>query len=145
MYRVRFCSVPLPGKAAHVLKTKGCPDAMTIHQMIYNPKDKCRLKLLKLHEELDHLYADAVPEEPACPKKVKQLECLIEKENTNLKKPSFALNDNSAVRDASLVVIDERSMVNEMMGEGLSQLRHQTLTPGRSGPASTGVWQTFPC
>ncbi len=59
------------GKAALVLRSKGCGEARTIHSMIYRPKD------------LDS------------------------------EEPSFVLNEDSPASKASLIVIDECSMVDE--------------------------------
>src|SRR5487761_2630805 len=59
------------GKAALVLRSKGCKDARTIHSMIYRPRD-------------------------------------VESEE-----PSFVLNEAAPAASASLIVIDECSMVDE--------------------------------
>ncbi len=65
------------GKAALVLRSKGCPDARTIHSMIYRPRD-------------------------------------IDSET-----PTFELNADSPASKASLIVIDECSMVDEELGRDL--------------------------
>jgi exodeoxyribonuclease-5 len=77
------------GKAALVLRKKGCHNASTIHSMIYRP------------EETD-----------------KQWE------------PKFRLNEESSVRGASLVVIDEASMVGEELGLDLLSFRAKVLVLG---------------
>lgn len=65
------------GKAALVLKSKGCADARTIHSLIYKIDDE------------------------------------------NRGDPTFKINRQSDVRNASLVIIDECSMVDEALGRDL--------------------------
>ena len=76
------------GKAALVMRSKGCRDARTIHSMIYRPKD---------------IEGDA---------------------------PTFVLNDDSPAAKASLIVIDECSMVDEEMGRDLLSFGKKTLVLG---------------
>ena len=65
------------GKAAHVMRNKGCRGAGTIHSLIYRPRGE----------------EDEVP--------------------------TFDLNEDSAAGKASLIVIDECSMVDEEVGRDL--------------------------
>ena len=76
------------GKAALVMRSKGCRDARTIHSMIYRPKDT---------------QGDA---------------------------PTFVLNEDSPAAKASLIVIDECSMVDEEMGRDLLSFGKKTLVLG---------------
>lgn len=76
------------GKAALVMRGKGCRDARTIHSMIYRPKD------------------------------------------TASESPTFELNEDSAAARASLIVIDECSMVDEEMGRDLLSFGKKTLVLG---------------
>ena len=76
------------GKAALVLRSKGCKDARTIHSMIYRPK--------------------SVDEE----------------------EPSFVLNEESAASTASLIIIDECSMVDEELGRDLLSFGKKVLVLG---------------
>lgn len=100
------------GKAAHVLRQKGCP-ATTIHQMIYSTHDKSRARLLELERALMALAPDASPAERG------KIENEIRREKESLTQPSFRLNQSSDIREASLIVIDECSMVDARMGEDL--------------------------
>lgn len=97
------------GKAAHVLETKGCVGARTIHSLIYIPKTRSAARLRELREELS-----ARP-----PGAHRDLEKAIKEEEANLKRPSFALNLDSELRSASLLVVDEVSMVDEQMARDL--------------------------
>ncbi|MCW2314944.1 exodeoxyribonuclease-5 [Rhodoblastus acidophilus] len=76
------------GKAALVLRSKGCDDARTIHSMIYRPKDM------------------------------------------ETEEPSFVLNEESPASRASLIVIDECSMVDEELGRDLLSFGKKVLVLG---------------
>lgn len=110
------------GKAAHVLKTKGCDNASTIHSMIYHSRDKSRARLKELEAELTELIgrltASEVQDIPNHPK-VRELNRLIKEEAENADQPMFIKNPDSEVKDATLVIIDECSMVDERMGRDL--------------------------
>jgi exodeoxyribonuclease V len=110
------------GKAAHVLKTKGCDNASTIHSMIYHSRDKSRTRLKELEKDLTDLIgrltASEVEDIPNHPK-VRELNKLIKEEADNADQPMFIKNPESEVKDADLVIIDECSMVDERMGQDL--------------------------
>ena len=76
------------GKAALVLRSKGCKDARTIHSMIYRPRE-------------------------------------VESEE-----PSFVLNEDAPAASASLIVIDECSMVDEELGRDLLSFGKKVLVLG---------------
>ena len=78
------------GKAASVMRKKGCDDAQTIHSLIY-----------KIKPETEHS-----PE------------------------PEFELSDDSEIRDADLVIIDECSMIGEEMGQDLLSFGKKILVIG---------------
>jgi exodeoxyribonuclease-5 len=76
------------GKAALVLRSKGCDDARTIHSMIYRPKDM------------------------------------------DTEEPSFVLNEDAPASKASLIIIDECSMVDEELGRDLLSFKKKVLVLG---------------
>ena len=76
------------GKAAMVLRSRGCKDARTIHSMIYRPKE------------------------------------------VDSEEPSFVLNEQSAAAHASLIIIDECSMVDEELGRDLLSFGKPVLVLG---------------
>jgi exodeoxyribonuclease-5 len=76
------------GKAALVLRSKGCEGARTIHSMIYRATD------------------------------------------SETETPSFVLNEDSAAAKASLIIIDECSMVDEELGRDLLSFGKPVLVLG---------------
>ena len=82
------CFGAFTGKAALVMRSKGCTDARTIHSLIYRPRD-------------------------------------IDSEE-----PTFELNDESPANGASLIVIDECSMVDEELGRDLLSFGKPVLVLG---------------
>jgi exodeoxyribonuclease-5 len=76
------------GKAALVMRSKGCEDARTIHSLIYRATD------------------------------------------SETEEPSFVLNDDSDAARASLIVIDECSMVDEELGRDLLSFGKKVLVLG---------------
>ncbi len=91
------CFGAFTGKAAHVLRQKGCWDASTIHSLIYRPRAA---------REEDDSEED---EEPS---------------------PQFALKRDSAASSASLIIIDECSMVDEELGRDLLSFGTPVLVLG---------------
>lgn len=104
------------GKAAYVLKTKGCPNTGTIHQLIYTPKEKSQAKLKELQARLLREKARTPTPIQA---NIRDLEYLIDIEQKNLRRPSWNLNTDSLLKKAKLLIVDESSMVDEQVGEDL--------------------------
>ena len=101
------------GKAASVMRSKGCVGATTLHSLAYIPKMKCRERLRQL---VDQLEAAA---KAADHQLVDHLESQIAEENKQLARPSFSLNQESALKSASLLIVDECSMAGDRIGEDL--------------------------
>lgn len=121
------------GKASHVLKTKGCDNASTIHSMIYHSRDKSRARLKTLQESLEALLKeliDARVNDIDMHPKVKQLRKDIKDEAENAEQPMFIRNEDSVVKDAALIIIDECSMVDARMGEDLLSFGTPVLVLG---------------
>ena len=117
------------GKAAYVLRQKGCPGASTIHSMIYQSKGLSREKLRDLERSLVELRGELTVEfrdsgspvdspeggEPVFTieqevdnhPRVLDIIGMIRKERDILSRPMFTLNSDSVVKDAKLVIIDE--------------------------------------
>lgn len=121
------------GKAAHVLKTKGCDNAATIHSMIYHSRDKSRALLKELQERLDTLLAILQHEGVSDIDRHKDVVALrktIREEADNADQPMFVKNADSVVKDADLIIIDECSMVDGRMGEDLLSFGKPVLVLG---------------
>jgi exodeoxyribonuclease-5 len=115
------------GKAAHVLRKHGLPTASTIHQLIYTPRDKCDAKLRELERKLATKLKQGKDQEALA------LEKAIFKERANLRRPEFTLNSDSPLQDASLLIIDEYSMVDEQVGRDLLSFQCPILALGDPG------------
>jgi exodeoxyribonuclease V len=98
------------GKAAYVLRTKGCAEASTIHQLIYSPQEKVRQHLDELQRVL---RATTDPTEREV------LEQQIRKETERLATPDFILREDSDLAYAPLLVLDEVSMVGTRVAADL--------------------------
>jgi exodeoxyribonuclease-5 len=92
------CFGAFTGKAAHVLRQKGCEDAGTIHSLIYRPRSA------KEEDDLDDDDDDSGPQ--------------------------FAIKRDSQASTASLIVIDECSMVDEDLGKDLLSFGTPVLVLG---------------
>jgi len=113
-----FCA--FTGKAAYVLRQKGC-EAFTIHQLIYQPKEKSKSRLKELEIQLKNTDNAETIEE---------LEKQIAVEHRKLNSPSFVLNPDSPVKTADLIIVDECSMVNEQMAMDLMSFGTKILVLG---------------
>ncbi len=130
------------GKAAYVLRQKGCPDASTIHSAIYNSKELSRAKLRDLERSLVELRSELNTEFGNVPcestdeeqvenhPRVMDLVSKVKREREALSRPMFTLDTESVVKDARLVIIDEVSMVDGRMGEDLESFGTKILVLG---------------
>lgn len=117
------------GKAAHVLREKGCPGATTIHRLIYEPSSKSAGRLQEMEQELLRLRKEELPGPDELHRMV-WLEAEIEHEKDSLKQPHFVLRPDSEVHHSKLVIIDECSMVDMSMGEDLLSYGTKVLVLG---------------
>lgn len=123
------------GKAAHVLRQKGCPNPSTIHSLIYTSKERSQAALKEAEAQLARLMvelaqAGASPPEIDAHRRVRDLRIMVENTRDALSQPMFSLNPDSAVSAADLVVIDECSMVDGRMGEDLLSFGTPVLVLG---------------
>lgn len=121
------------GKAASVLRNKGCENASTIHSLIYHSQQSSLLKLTKLKGELqDHLttlQAEQV-EDPEQDEAVIELRKQIAIEEKTSKQPQFRLNEESSVKGYALGILDEVSMVTGPMFEDWCSFKRKVLVMG---------------
>ena len=106
------------GKAAYVLRNKGCDGASTIHKLIYVPSEKSRKRLMELiQKESDNPNDTKIKEE-------------IEKERENLNRPYFTLDYDAPLHEGTVVAVDECSMVDKRIGEDLLSFGCKVLVLG---------------
>jgi exodeoxyribonuclease V len=109
------------GKAAYVLRQKGCWTASTIHSLIYSPQEKVRKKL---HDLRAAWHAATDPIEQAV------LERAITVETERLHTPDFILREDSPLSVAPLLVLDEVSMVGTRIAADLLSFGTKLLVLG---------------
>jgi exodeoxyribonuclease-5 len=108
----------LTGKAASVMAAKGCIGATTIHRLIYRP--------------LIEFLCRAEP--PCGPTSYAGSPCGRERCIHRREAPAgWTLNDESRIRNADLVIIDEISMVGEKLGKDLLSFGKKILVLGDKG------------
>jgi exodeoxyribonuclease-5 len=120
------------GKAALVMTRKGTP-ASTIHSLIYRVSEatqeeieKVKRNIATIREKLNSLGpADRFLEEA----RLRSLELRLD----DIHKPRFVLNEQSIVRDAALIVLDEVSMVGPDMARDLIAFGKPILVLGDPG------------
>lgn len=119
------------GKAALVMRRKNCPDAKTVHQVIYKPAGDppSKAQIEKLREEIKRLYAAKEAGATATADKlVEQLKRF--EEARKHKGPRFNLNIDSELRYSKLGVVDEASMISKPMGFDLESFGTKLLVIG---------------
>lgn len=119
------------GKAASVMRKKGCPGATTIHRLAYRhagdpPTPE---QIAKLRDEIKRLYAVNDPGAHATADKLVEELKYSEKESKRTG-PRFSLNTASEIKYAKLVVIDECSFVDERVGRDLESFGTKLLVLG---------------
>lgn len=123
------------GKAALVLRNKGCPNTSTIHQLIYTPTGNNTSTYNELRESMNAFSTEllkngATTEDLKTHERLIELRALLANEEKEAKRPRFKLNKDSALREASLLVIDECSMLDVPTGEDLESFGVPTLVLG---------------
>ncbi len=120
------------GKAALVMTRKGTP-ASTIHSLIYRVSEATPAEIDKVKKEIAEIRASMPGLNPATrlleETRLRSLELRLD----DIHKPTFVLNDQSIVRDAALVVLDEVSMVGEDMARDLLAFGKPILVLGDPG------------
>jgi exodeoxyribonuclease V len=120
------------GKAALVMTRKGTP-AQTIHSLIYRVSEATPEEIERVTEDLATLRLDLPRMGPAergfALTRIAQLELRLE----DIHQPKFLINDQSILRDADLLVLDEVSMVGEDMARDLLAFGKPILVLGDPG------------
>lgn len=103
------------GKAALVMRNRGCEGAATLHSLMYRVVDKNKEPLRRLEAELEVAQAQTLPDLV----RIAELQSDAERLRAELRGPRFQLNPDGPLSEASLLVVDEVSMVDERLGEDL--------------------------
>jgi len=120
------------GKAALVMTRKGTP-ASTIHSLIYRVSEATAEEIERVKKEIAELRAGlrtrSGTERLFEESRLQGLELRLK----DAYKPSFVLNDQSLIRDAALIVLDEVSMVGDEMARDLLAFGKPILVLGDPG------------
>jgi exodeoxyribonuclease-5 len=125
--RVKFAA--FTGKAASVLRRKGCPGATTIHRLIYQPKGKSGES--EIQELRDYIEQELRKKEPDHRLLTSWRKDLADKEVDS--SSMFSLREEAEITEASLVIVDESSMVDRRMGSDLESFGIPILYLGDPG------------
>ena len=120
------------GKAALVMTRKGTP-ASTIHSLIYRVSEATPEEIARVEKELFDLQRALNRMPPAerafAETQIRRLQLRL----ADIHKPVFLLNEQSLVRDADLIVLDEVSMVGPEMAADLLAFGKPILVLGDPG------------
>lgn len=119
------------GKAAHVLRSKGCSPASTIHSAIYLPtsSEEARHALALARNELSELTWElALTEEQAARKA--ELEAQLPELEAAARRVTWELNPMCDWASAKLIVLDEVSMVDAKLAGDIEKLGVPVLVLG---------------
>ena len=120
------------GKAALVMTRKGTP-ASTIHSLIYRVSEATPEEIARVEQEAADLRASLGSLPPAeqlfAMERLKRLELRL----CDIHQPRFVLNEQSLVREADLIVLDEVSMVGAEMAADLLAFGKPILVLGDPG------------
>ena len=93
---------------------------------MYTTRDRSKRKLVELEDQRKALVEGKQPVPP-------QLDKDIKRERDNVSRPSFTLSNTSELQRASLVVVDEYSMIDERLGADLLSFNVPVLALGDPG------------
>lgn len=120
------------GKAALVMTRKGTP-ASTIHSMIYRVSEATPAEIDRVERDLLDLQRGLARMGPAERAFAEMQISKLQLRLADIHKPTFLLNDQSLVRDADLIVLDEVSMVGPEMAADLLAFGKPILVLGDPG------------
>ncbi len=130
------------GKAASVLRASGASNACTLHSLIYTPKERSRERLRELKREIeeiemmiheDRMESGNDPDYEPAPKlkdRLSKARGLLKLEEKNASRPDWDLKTESPLGQASLLVVDECSMVDEDMAMDILSFNVPVLVLG---------------
>lgn len=127
------------GKAAYVMRSKGCVGATTVHSLIYRPAGESESDALR---DLDIEIKVTELREPVDEIKLRRLkgqrDGLLMSEK---RRPMFSINEDSPLRHARALFLDECSMVDEEIAHDLESFGVKILAcgdPAQLPPVGSG-------
>lgn len=126
------------GKAAYVMRRKGCDGCTTIHSLIYKPAGESKSQQLR---DVEMRLLEAKDAE-LIEKLTKQRDEIIMSDRP---RPMWTLNYDSELNDADALIVDECSMVDETMGSDLLSFGKKILVlgdPAQLPPVGSGGYFT---
>lgn len=110
------------GKAASVLRRSGCPGAATIHSLLYSVAPASQMRLLELEQQM---RKPGISEYALA-----ELRKQHEVESARVRRPSFSVNPENVIKQSTLLVLDECSMVNDAMADDIERYAKKVLVLG---------------
>jgi len=120
---VRFAA--FTGKAASVLRERGCDNATTLHALLYHPGARDPVAVQRAKELLEHTpahhtdYAERMADFVAA--------------RAAYQRPRFTHNPDSVLKQARLLVLDEVSMVGKALANDVLAVTRKVLVLGDPG------------
>jgi exodeoxyribonuclease-5 len=127
----RALAAAYTGKAASVMRSKGLRNAQTIHSLIYSPVGgdlEARHKELKQELLILERSEDAWGQHEAL--RAEALRRQLRSIEDDARQPKFTLKAESELAEASLLIVDEVSMVSEDMAKDLISFGTKILVLG---------------
>jgi len=113
------------GKAASVLRDKGCETAQTLHSLLYHVGTPDPVPVMKAKAAMDALDK----EDP----EYAEVRGTFLAERAKYRRPRFSLNPDSALKTAPLLVLDEVSMVGKPLARDVLSFGRKVLVLGDPG------------
>lgn len=112
------------GKAANVLREKGCHTAGTLHSYLYSLTDHNRQVIKQLEADIAQAHREAQFA------RMDALLVMLEEKRLAFRRPKFELNPDSDLKHAPLVIVDEFSMLSEKLIADLEKIAPKILYLG---------------
>jgi exodeoxyribonuclease V len=147
----RWLFASYTGKAAHVLRQKGCEGAQTIHSLIYRPAGESKAgELLIIEKRINDIVYATRPDGKGMTKAEMDIVERLQEIRTKLmydNQPRFALWDLSPFAEADVggIIVDEVSMVDQDLARDLESFGKKILVlgdPAQLPPVGGGGYYT---
>lgn len=120
------------GKAASVLRRKGCTPANTLHSLVYRPMGNAETlaKLAEAQEELADYLQSIGDDDDQDPGTVRELETEIQQLERESRTVGWEWNEDSPLAGAGLLILDEVSMVDAKLAADIERFEVPVLVLG---------------